>query len=80
MAGVRRVARGATPAAALLWLGALLFAGGATADLVYHLLPTPLPTIEPLLGPAGSHAHLATLLGMVALLSGVVARGVRHVH
>jgi hypothetical protein len=64
----------------LLWLGALLFAGGAAADLVYHLLPTSLLVIERLLGPAGSHAHLATLLGMVALLSGVVVRGVGHVH
>jgi hypothetical protein len=80
MAGVRRAVRETAPAAALVWLGALLFAGGAAADLVYHVLPVTVPTVECLLGPAGSYAHVTTLLGMVVILAGVVGRGRRHVH
>jgi hypothetical protein len=34
--------------------------------------------LERLLGPEGTHAHLVTLLGMVAILAGVLLKGVRR--
>jgi hypothetical protein len=80
MTSVPRAARATAQAVTVVRAGALLFAEGAVADVVYHLVPTPLPALERLLGPGGAHAHLATLLGMVAILAGVLLRGLRHGH
>jgi hypothetical protein len=80
MERVRREARMAVWPPVLVWAGSLLFAVGAAADLLFHLLPAPLPALAGLLGPAGGRAHLTTLLGMVLVMAGVLLRGVRHVH
>jgi hypothetical protein len=76
----RGVAWVTVQAATLVRAGSLLFASGAAADLSYHLLPTSWPVLERLLGPEGTHAHLVTLLGMVAILAGLLLRGLRHVY
>ncbi|HEY8477882.1 MAG TPA: hypothetical protein VIN09_13545 [Chloroflexota bacterium] len=60
-------------APALLRAGAVVVAFGGLGDVAFHVLPGPLvAAAEPLLGPGGARAHLATLLGMVAVLGGLL--------
>ena len=57
-------------------LGLLVIAGGILADLVAHLDPALPHDHTPASGPQVA-AHLVVFLGMVLVLGGVVADGVR---
>jgi hypothetical protein len=72
------MARTRPPVPALAKLGAATIAFGLLADLVEHSMGA--AARAGTTGPgAGEHAvHLVVLIGMVLVLAGVIADGVRH--
>lgn len=69
---------GAQPVPGLARAGALVIAAGLVVDLAVHTVLHPVH--DELIGalPLGEHlAHLVVVLGMVVVLAGIVADGVR---
>ncbi|MBI4493046.1 MAG: hypothetical protein HY690_09655 [Chloroflexi bacterium] len=76
---VRRASRTVVGLPLFLRVGLVVFALGGGGDLAYHLLPLPLAEVlTPLLGAEAARAHLATLVGMGLVFTGVVQRGLGH--
>lgn len=62
----------------LIRIGLGLFLLGAAGDIAHHALPHALThDVDPVLGAEAYRAHLATLLGMFAVVAGPLGKGVR---
>jgi hypothetical protein len=74
---VRRIV---IPIPLVMRAGLLLFVLGAAGDVAYHALPLDVAhQLDPVLGADAYRTHLATLLGMLALVAGLLWKGVSHV-
>jgi hypothetical protein len=62
-----------------LWCGVALFIVAALADLGHHLLPHALShTLDPVVGPHASTAHILIVLAMAIVLVGLVQHGIQR--
>jgi hypothetical protein len=62
----------------LTLLGCAVLLVGTVGDVLYHSLPIAWAhDLEPLVGTDAVRAHVLTLLGMLLLVSAVIAGGVR---
>jgi hypothetical protein len=59
-------------------LGLWVFGAGAALDMLVHLAPSALSeTMHNYLGHDGATAHLVTIVGMLAIVMGVMERAIR---